>query len=160
MTRFKCALYKAVSHDKWLLTDEINKSVYKHDIISVLRTLKKIRGETQKIYTMEADELVSLLQVASRDGPPSISAATTPTPSNGPLSTNGDGDHEDLRDNDDDVDANGDDGDMVDDENDAGEDNEEVEDEENDDGNDAEDVTAGDMNSDSDNAEDELMPAF
>jgi len=64
--RFKCAKYSPISHDRWTLTEEINKNVMKVNIMKVLKTLKKDQVE-KNAYTMDMDELVSLMQTASVD---------------------------------------------------------------------------------------------
>lgn len=84
--RFKCAKYSPISHDRWTLTEEINKNVMKVNIMKVLKTLKKDQVE-KNVYTMDMDELVSLMQTASVD--------------NGEREVNEDEDNDELEDVDD-----------------------------------------------------------
>jgi len=58
--RYKCARYAPVDHDKWVLTEEINKNIQKQSIIMTLRTLSKGEGG---VYTIGTEELISLLKM-------------------------------------------------------------------------------------------------
>ena len=59
--RMKAAKFRLVDANKWVLTEEINKTVMKHDIISVLQTLKKENG----VYHLDDEELIRLQDVLS-----------------------------------------------------------------------------------------------
>lgn len=52
--RMKAAKFRLVDTDKWVLTEEINKTVMKHDIITVLKTLKKENG----VFQLDEEELI------------------------------------------------------------------------------------------------------
>ena len=57
----KQGLRVGVDSDKWVLTEEINKTVMKHDIITVLQTLKKENG----VYQLEEEEFNRLQEMLS-----------------------------------------------------------------------------------------------
>ena len=59
--RMKAAKFRMVDNDKWVLTEEINKTVMKHDIITVLQTLKKENG----VYQLDEEEFNRLQEVLS-----------------------------------------------------------------------------------------------
>jgi len=61
--RFRAARFAPVDHDKWKLTEEINKNVMKQNIIKILTSMKKEGG----LFKIDSEELVSLLQIVSVD---------------------------------------------------------------------------------------------
>ena len=73
--RMKAAKFARVDHDKWVLTEEISKSVMKHDIMMVSETLKK-RGhgyfmmdqeEYDKLQTMVTSTKLRLSTIINND---------------------------------------------------------------------------------------------
>merc|ERR1711892_917594 len=63
MGRFRAARFAPVDHDKWKLTEEINKNVMKQNIIKILTSMKKGCG----LFKIDSEELISLLQIVSVD---------------------------------------------------------------------------------------------
>lgn len=61
--RFRAARFAPVDHDKWKLTEEINKNVMKQSIIKILTSFKKDGG----IFKIDSKELISLMQIVSAD---------------------------------------------------------------------------------------------
>ena len=59
--RMKAARFAPVGGDKWRLTEEISKSVMKHDILAILHTLKKENG----VFQLDRSELESLQALIS-----------------------------------------------------------------------------------------------
>jgi len=59
--RFRAARFAPVDHDKWVLTEEINKNVMKQSIMKILTTLTKDGGE----FKIDSEELISLMQIVS-----------------------------------------------------------------------------------------------
>ena len=57
--RMKAARFAPVDTHKWILTEEINKSVMKHDILAILTTLRKENG----IFQLDPEEQDSLQQL-------------------------------------------------------------------------------------------------
>ena len=57
--RMKAARFAPVDTHKWILTEEINKSVMKHDILAILTTLRKENG----IFQLDPEEQNSLQQL-------------------------------------------------------------------------------------------------
>jgi len=61
--RFRAARFAPVDHDKWQLTEEINKNVMKQSILKILTTLRKEDG----LFKIDSDELINLMQIVSAD---------------------------------------------------------------------------------------------
>ena len=53
--RFKCVRYAPVDHNKWVLTEELHKSVMKEDIVRSL-SLRKVE-DGSGVYTMDPEEM-------------------------------------------------------------------------------------------------------
>ena len=59
--RMKAARFAHVSADKWILTEEVNKSVMKHDIIAILTTLSKQENGAFQLDLEELEKVQSLI---------------------------------------------------------------------------------------------------